>query len=290
MPTSLIRAAAIFVLAFGLSMPAAATHSWANYHWARQSNPLPLNLGDNLSAAWAPSFMDASLDWNYASVLEAKIVAGATNAKRCGGNNGRVEVCNSAYGNNGWLGIAQIWVSAGHIVQGVVKLNDTYFDAPPYDTPEWRALVMCQEVGHVFGLGHQDENFSNANLGSCMDYTNEPASNQHPNSHDYALLGEIYAHLDSYDSFVDSSAEEPPISDGPADECRGGPRKCGSGARGVAPSILDLVLSEPGQWGRLLAESSDGRRGVYELDLGDGHRVITHVFWIESRQRHSHDH
>jgi len=33
-----------------------------------------------------------------------------------------------AYGNTGWLGLAQIWITTGsQITQGVVKLSDTYF-------------------------------------------------------------------------------------------------------------------------------------------------------------------
>ena len=106
-------------------------------------------------------------------------------------------MCNGAYGNNGWLGIASIWATGDHITQGTVKLNDTYFDTAQYNTPAWRNLVMCQEVGHTFGLDHQDENFTNPNLGTCMDYTNSPASNQRPNAHDYQQLQTIYAHLDS---------------------------------------------------------------------------------------------
>jgi hypothetical protein len=90
------------------------------------------------------------------------------------------EVCNWKYGNNGWLGLAQIWISGGHITQGVSKNNDTYFDTSTYDTPAWRQFVTCQEIGHTFGLGHQDEDFYNANLGSCMDYTVNPILNQHP--------------------------------------------------------------------------------------------------------------
>jgi hypothetical protein len=45
--------------------------------------------------------------------------------------------------------------------------------------------VSCQEVGHTLGLDHQDENFNNANLGTCMDYKNNQSTNQHPNKHDY---------------------------------------------------------------------------------------------------------
>ena len=43
-----------------------------------------------------------------------------------------------------------------------------------YNTPAYRRFVTCQELGHDFGLDHQDEVFDNPNLGSCMDYTNDP--------------------------------------------------------------------------------------------------------------------
>lgn len=106
----------------------------------------------------------ASADWSKSTVLNTTVVAGSTNPKNCKGVSGRVEVCNSTYGNNGWLGIASISVTGGtHITQGTVKLNDTYFNTARYNTPAWRNLVTCQEVGHTFGLDHQDENFDNAN-------------------------------------------------------------------------------------------------------------------------------
>ena len=91
----------------------------------------------------------------------------------------------------------------GHIAQGRVELNDTYFDMQQYSGQAWKDFVMCQEVGHTFGLGHQDEDFYNDNLGSCMDYTDDPdgtkfrgpEDNLHPNDHDYDQLTEIYAHV-----------------------------------------------------------------------------------------------
>jgi hypothetical protein len=106
-------------------------------------------------------------------------------------------VCAASYGNNGWLGLAQIWVaSGGHITRGVVKVNDFYYSMPKYNNATWRAMVVCQEVGHVFGLDHQDE--SGADFHTCMDYANNPdADNMHPNTHDYEQLAAIYAHRDS---------------------------------------------------------------------------------------------
>jgi hypothetical protein len=75
-------------------------------------------------------------------------------------------------------------------------MNDTYFATPKYNTATWRSSVMCQEVGHTWGLDHQDE--SGADFHTCMDYaTNPDADNTHPNRHDYEELAIIYSHLDA---------------------------------------------------------------------------------------------
>ncbi|HSL97628.1 MAG TPA: hypothetical protein VK831_03560, partial [Candidatus Deferrimicrobiaceae bacterium] len=191
---------AAVVLALVSVGSAAANHAWGNYHWERSSNPLHLDLGSNLTGGWSTAnYFDVALsDWNSSSVLDLSEVPGA-GLKNCGAVAGRVEVCNDTYGyrQGGWLGLAQIWVSGDHIVQGVVKVNDTFlYGSATYSTSAWRQLVMCQEIGHTFGLDHQDENFNNPNLGTCMDYTSSPGTNQHPNQHDYQQLEDIYAHTD----------------------------------------------------------------------------------------------
>jgi hypothetical protein len=223
---------------------ATANHSWADYHWARTSNPFTVKLGNNLTGVWGGHLATASSQWSQSSVLDTTVVAGGGRGKRCRATSGRVEVCNGAYGNNGWLGIASIWLSGSHITQGTVKLNDTYFNTAQYNTPAWRNLVMCQEVGHTFGLDHQDENFTNPNLGTCMDYTNNPASNQAPNAHDYEQLETIYSHLDNTTT-VGASA-------------------------GFLP---DAVPS--------FAAAQRVNRSTYRQDLGDDRALVTHVFWIE---------
>ncbi len=173
-----------------------AEHTWSNYHWERSSNPLTLSLGDNLSGSWGGHFDVAISDWNQSNVLQISKRAGtAKNVKRCSPRSGEVEVCNDTYGQNGWLGIAGISVSGSHITSGYVKLNDTYFNSPTYNTGPWRQSVMCQELGHIWGLGHNDEDFSTTN-GTCMDYSNDPVPNQHPDQHDYETLQAIYGHLD----------------------------------------------------------------------------------------------
>lgn len=228
-----------------------ANHSWGNYHWARTANPFTLKLGDNVSANWDAYLISASNDWTLSGVLDTPVVPGRTNPRICKATSGQVEVCNSKYGNNGWLGIASVWASGEHITQGTVKLNDTYFNTAKYNTPEWKNLVMCQEIGHTFGLNHQDENFGNANFGTCMDYTNDPLTNQHPNQHDYDMLETIYAHLDS-----GTTVSQTPSS-----------------------NRQEVDHSDPSTWGKQIRTSSDGRGALYERDFGKGNKVFTFVVW-----------
>lgn len=234
-----------------------ASHSWGTYHWGRTRNPFTLKLGDNVSSLWDAYLGTTASDWSISSVLDTTVVAGQAKAN-CRPTKGRVEVCNKAYGNNGWLGLAQIWVSGSHITQGVTKVNDTYFNTSTYNTPAWRNLVMCQEVGHTLGLDHQDEIFDNANLGTCMDYTSDPSSNQHPNAHDYEQLELIYAHLDSVTTVSQTSAQM---------------------ARQGVFADHDESGDEPSEWGRLVRKN--GRLALYEKDFGAGQKRFTFVIFAE---------
>ena len=242
--------AAVFVLAlFGvLAATAGANHSWNGYHWARTANPFTLSVGDNVDSRWDAYLDEAISDWSASSVLDLSKVGGQAKGKNCRPTSGRIEVCNGRYGNTGWLGIAQIWITGGtHITQGVTKLNDTYFDTAQYNTPAWRRLVTCQEVAHDFGLDHQDENFSNPNLGTCMDYTSDPdgpPSNEHPNRHDFDELEIIYSHTDSFTT-----------------------------VGGNAGSLPDAVPS--------FAPANRVSHSTYVDDLGGGRKLVTHVFWAE---------
>lgn len=196
--TLLVFGAAVVVVG-ALASAAAANHSWGGYHWARTANPFTIQVGDNVTPSWDSYLRTAAADWSADTArnpLNATVVAGAGKG-RCRATSGRVEVCNGAYGNNGWLGVAQIWVtSSGHITRGTAKMNDTYFNTSKYNTAAWRGSVMCQEVGHTWGLDHQDE--SGADFHTCMDYaTNPDSDNMHPNRHDYEELAIIYSHLDA---------------------------------------------------------------------------------------------
>ncbi|MEK7559926.1 MAG: hypothetical protein AAB522_01335 [Patescibacteria group bacterium] len=250
--TKIIGLVVLLVLA-GVGTFAFASHSWGPYHWARTANPFTLKLGDNVSSAWDAYLAEASADWSLSSVLDTTVVAGQSNIKTCKPTAGRVEVCNRKYGFNGWLGVASIWVSGSHITQGTVKLNDSYFNTSTYNTPPWRRLVMCQEVAHTFGLDHQDEDFTNPNLGSCMDYTRDPdgpPSNEHPNTHDYKQLELIYSHLDSITT--------------------------------IANKVANIGNhNNADEWGKSIRKDNKGKTSLHERDLGNGEKLFTFVLWTE---------
>jgi hypothetical protein len=194
--------AGVALLAAVATSSALASHSWNGYHWARTANPFTIKLGDNVGGLWDGMLVTASSDWTKANPLDTAIMPGTTRPKSCRPRSGRVEVCTASYGNTGWLGVAQIWITGGvHITQGTVKNNDYYFGNSSYqynNTAEMQH-VICQEIGHTLGLDHQDE--TGRSLNTCMDYYHNTSAadtkSTHPNQHDYDELGIIYSHLDS---------------------------------------------------------------------------------------------
>jgi hypothetical protein len=255
----------VLVVLAALPVTAFADHAWGNYHWARTSNPFTLKVHDNVSGKWDSHLTAAISDCNRSNVIQLSYQPTAiSSVKRCTSTSGRIEVCNSTYGQTGWLGIAGISASGGHITKGYTKLNDTYFNTATYNTPDWRQLVTCQEIGHDFGLDHQDENFNNANLNTCMDYTNNPASNTKPNAHDYSMIEQIYAHLDSTTTISS-------VLDVMTDEAS-------------RPQTMAEIMADAGQWGMPVAFDKQGRPNKFVLPIGVNHAgehefEITHVLW-----------
>jgi hypothetical protein len=130
---------------------------------------------------------------------------------------------------------------------------------------------MCQEIGHTFGLGHTSENGTSQN--TCMDYFSNTGANAtstvstRPNSHDYALLESIYAHLDGSTTV--------------------GARTT-STAHEAAEDAGSDITDDPISWGHLKSQSANGRSSIYERSNPNGSRTLTHVFWTEEAAAHCH--
>ena len=186
-----------------LAAPAAAvtTGSWNDYRWAR-SGTLALKTVNRTSSEWTSYFAPALRGWSIAPQIDLIGSRGTVNSA-CDAVYATIQVCNGKYGANGWLGYANVWLSAGRIVQATVRLNDTYFSQSTYNADTWRTSTLCQELGHTLGLAHNNANRGDTNTGSCMDYTNDPdgglkygKSNLAPGSMDFTGLNVIYKTLD----------------------------------------------------------------------------------------------
>lgn len=196
-----------FLLVAGLfAVTPYAEHSWGSYHWARTTSPFTLLTVDSMTPEWdyelGLALGDANDGWSKSTVLDLQIDSYADSIKtrkRCSAVTGQMRVCNAEYGQNGWLGLASIYIdSESHIVKGTAKMNDSYSDY--WSTyPTEKNHVVCQEIGHVLGLAHTSEDGSSQQ--TCMDYSSDPAS-QWPNAHDYEQLEAIYGHTDSYNSYT----------------------------------------------------------------------------------------
>ena len=214
-----ILAAAAIPAALLLTASAAqAGHQWGSYHWERDgAGPLTLSIGENHDAYdvygdgtyvanWPSIFSDVVADWEQ-SINGGPGVGGTggyggahldTTAVAAGA--GDIESFNDDYGNSGWLGIASIWISRGknkHITRGESKVNEFYITLAGYDgfdePVEWWA-VMCQEIGHTFGLGHNDEGSAGGTPDdTCMNTETRPLRFDIPNIHDTEMLDLMYA-------------------------------------------------------------------------------------------------
>lgn len=247
---SLFLLTVILALSFFPYSPANADNAWGNYHWGRTSNPFTVQVVNSMTSDWDDNLSTAVSDWNASSVMNVVQVAGSDDARtrqRCRPVKGQVRSCNYTYGINGWLGLAQIWVRGSHITQGTAKMNDSYLASGYTETN--RQHVICQEIGHDWGLDHQDE--SGADLNTCMDY-DDALGNAHPNAHDYEQLEIIYAHLDS------------------------------SSTVGAAPAGFETVdVHAQENWGQLVRTSADGRSSLYVRNFGRGNQIFTFVFWAK---------
>lgn len=268
----------LFILA---AVPAFAGHGWSNYHWGRPCSgatgcEASIRIYSSLATTntnwydhlYKSVFGDPAnpntanrRGWNDSSVLALSITASANDASTrssCPWVSGAVRVCNYTYGSNGWLGLAQIRLTSGttHISQGLAKMNDTYFNGGTYPNTEKRH-VMCQEVGHDWGLGHTSENGSSQN--TCMDYyrntSNSDWTSTGPNQHDFDQLITQH-HATSTNPNVSIMAAISAATDGNDD------------------------YSEPWQWGTPFHWDPKGRPNAFEVDTPGG-RLITFVTWAD---------
>jgi hypothetical protein len=230
------------------------------------------------------------LEWTETPPIKLMIQSkGSLDPKQCRPTLGYIEVCNYPYGKKGWSGIAQIWTSNGSISQASAKLNDTYLTESYYTNYKNmgfggyqyasatdalnadRQLVLCQEVAHGFGMDHDDENFSDNNTGTCMDYGNSPMFDEHPRYADFAVLERMYCPVGDCPDLPTSTT----TTTSPRDTASAG-QEVGT----VDPvPVGEEINNDPSFWGEVTEYDGKGRPSHYHKNLGNGKAVETFVIY-----------
>lgn len=152
---------------------------------------LDIEFLNALQDSWQVEFQLAVSDWDFGNPDAVSL----TTVKQdydleCSQVDGKVKVCNGDYGASDWRGITNSVLDRdGYIVSSICKMNEYYL---VHDPPGARQYTMCHETGHALGLPHTDEDFENADLGNCMDYTFNWDVNKQPDESNYEYLSKLY--------------------------------------------------------------------------------------------------
>lgn len=207
---------------------ASADHAWGSYHFPSD------NLNPTVVDKTSSSLYDVSAGVQEWADLGTPIQPQVTTASK-----GDITVTEAF--SPFWLGLARIYIDGDHITKGEVKLNTRLLNNYGADAADH---VLCQELGHVLGLGHNRDGLSGGTPDdSCMN--DQPSAGlgayTSPNSHDTDQLNAIYG----------SHVDTPPVDDG-GDTGGGG---------GCPPGKPDHPKCNPSE--------------------ASGRWVTVHVFWAE---------
>jgi hypothetical protein len=196
---------ALLTLVAGATVPVSAAtllpQSWNGWRWARTGN-LAIQVGMNVSDTWKPYVTQAAATWSTSPNIDYVVKAGAVKSGGCSAVYGTLQVCSGNYGATGWMGYTTAWTIGTSIIQATIQLNEYYFSQARFNTPAFRAMIACQEMGNALGLQDSNRSYTDANLGSCMDYTNDPTgklgtngklANTTASASDLANLARIYS-------------------------------------------------------------------------------------------------
>ncbi len=170
-------------------------------HWPSQTRPVKISIDDQLSPVYSQFIPRALRDWNQAAPIVVT---------QDGSDSIKVSIQNCDFGETGWVGVTQVNLNGNKIISAPVYINDHWMKTASYNNHIQQQYVVSHELGHSFGLDHQDVEFCNPNTGSVMDYAysivggtqncdgqsvNFGISNEHPNPNDIKALTDAYANI-----------------------------------------------------------------------------------------------
>eukprot|EP00956_Cyclotella_meneghiniana_P017349 scaffold28190_cov70-Cyclotella_meneghiniana.AAC.3 len=243
-----------------------------NYHG------LTLQVLNNLEEGsdWHQYFDTSVIDWNDGTpdAVNLYLRYSAYDAD-CRAVRKAMKVCNGNYGPTDWRGVNQILLQDEYIITSLAKMNDYYLEGTNMAQKQY---TMCHELGHGLGLGHTDENFYNKDLGNCMDYTEKPQNNMHPDESNFRKLEEMYGNIDGTSVRpADTKVRTRRVKVSPKDE-QTRKDEFEMYSKYLSDPIQVSTMDEQQQIGdgwRLLRKTDTVEH--HERDLGNGYKIRTSI-------------
>jgi len=165
--------------------------------WNNKGNGLELEILNACNDEYQPFVETAVANWDNGYPIDSLTlyITRIPYENECKSVTGKLKICNGDYGDTRWRGLNEVLLSPrwNTIVSSTALLNEYYLN---YESDFQKLYTTCHELGHGFGLPHWDENFFNADLGNCMDYTQNPKTSYKPDTSNFLYLAQLYGGLE----------------------------------------------------------------------------------------------
>ena len=258
----------------GVIQPGESPDADGAIRWASNGRGLDLEILNALEEKWYAVFNEAVANWDVGAPIDSLTL---TTKKVdydmvCTPVPQTLKVCNGNYGNTRWRGLNEVLLNrrTNVIVSSTAKMNEYYLADESYD--QW-LYTMCHEMGHGFGLPHWDEDFLNADMGNCMDYTQNPGANKLPDESNFQYLAELYGGMN-----VTSNTVVQLEDSGGGGGGGGGKKKGGNRRRQLRNS--KVILEEGEQGTRMLLHANE-RSEIHWKPIDDETGIVYHYHLVE---------
>jgi hypothetical protein len=199
--------AIVAAMAALVALPSASADHWSAPFWWAHTPGVEFDIMVNdMTTSYRDENTRAMALWSQSEALNMvpwdSVYAGTV-----------VQVSEGDWGPSGWVGQTNISGNTSSGVYNAKVFYNNYYLQGRLNYPAHHEYTTCHELGHTLALGHRDVIFSNVNVGSCMDYTNDVdgggvygPSNLSPDAHDYEVLADIY------DGTLPTTTTRPPVT------------------------------------------------------------------------------
>jgi len=132
-------------------------------------------------------------------------------------------------------------------------------------------------------VGHADTNFMNADLGTCMDYTNRPRNNLNPNRYDFIKLGKLYGGKKFMEILSKEEMEEEIADNNDIRNTEDGNTEWVD----ITPQEPSFSTAKEANWNKNSERGKNGEEGEEQNTNGRDRRLLrsTSIDTIQNKQR-----